>query len=158
MRARGFSLVELIIVLAIAGILLAIAIPAVTGYIERSRMAQAETDIADMSTKIKAQERALGFLPDSLSTVKAADGTNIDYSTRLDPWGSPYQYLNLATNKGNGLARKDKKLAPLNSDFDLYSMGKDQQTAASLVNSVSRDDIVRARDGGFIGLASDFDP
>lgn len=158
MRARGFSLVELVIVLAIGGILIAIAIPAVVGYIDRDRIAQAETDIADMSTKIKAQERTFGFLPDSLSTVKAADGTTIDYSTKLDPWGHPYEYLNLATNKGNGQARKDKKLAPLNSDFDLYSDGKDGQTAASLGNAVSRDDVVRARDGGFIGLASDFDP
>ncbi len=77
---------------------------------------------------------------------------------KADPWGHPYEYFNLITAKGNGQARKDKKLAPLNTDFDLYSVGPDGQTAASLVNKASRDDTVRARDGGFIGLASDFDP
>jgi general secretion pathway protein G len=59
---------------------------------------------------------------------------------------------------GTGGARRDHKLSPLNSDFDLYSVGRDQQTAASLADSRSRDDIVRARDGGFIGTAEEFDP
>ena len=49
-------------------------------------------------------------------------------------------------------------LAPLNSDFDLYTVGPDGITHASLGNSASRDDIVRARDGGFIGTAEEFDP
>ena len=60
--------------------------------------------------------------------------------------------------KGNGKARKDKKLAPLNSDYDLYSLGKDGDSKPPLVTPVSRDDIVRARDGQFIGMAKDFDP
>ena len=59
---------------------------------------------------------------------------------------------------GNGHARKDKVLKPLNSDFDLYSVGPDGQTQASLTSSVSRDDVVRARDGAFIGTAAEFDP
>lgn len=150
MRDRGFSLVEIVIVLAIGGILLAIGVPMVQSYIERSRVAQSVFEIGDMATRIKKQEKSNGALPDSLGEVGLGGKT--------DPWGHPYEYFNLATSKGNGKARKDKKLAPLNSDFDLYSIGADGDTAASLVNKVSRDDIVRARDGGFIGLASDFDP
>jgi general secretion pathway protein G len=46
----------------------------------------------------------------------------------------------------------------LNSDFDLYSVGRDGLTAASLLNSKSRDDVVRARDGSFVGTAQEFDP
>jgi general secretion pathway protein G len=150
MPERGFTLVEIVIVIAIAGILIWIGVPVVQGYMDRARVAQAVTEIGDMSTKIRAQIRSKGALPDSLDAA--------GFGGRVDPWGHPYQYLNLFTSKGNGVARKDKKLAPLNSDFDLYSVGADGDTAASLVNAKSRDDVVRARDGGFIGLASDFDP
>lgn len=150
MPDRGFTLVEIVIVIAIAGILVWIGVPVVQGYMDRARVAQAVTEIGDMSTKIRAQIRSKGALPDSLDAA--------GFGGRADPWGHPYQYLNLFTSKGNGVARKDKKLAPLNSDFDLYSVGADGDTAASLVNAKSRDDVVRARDGGFIGLASDFDP
>jgi general secretion pathway protein G len=148
--SRAFTLVELAIVLAIAGILLAIAVPRYQSYIDRTRLVQAVAEIGDMSTTIKKRQITTGALPDSLADV--------GLDNKLDPWGRPYEYLNLATLKGNGQARKDKKLAPLNSDFDLYSVGADGLTKASLVNQDSRDDVVRARDGGFIGLASDFDP
>ena len=45
---------------------------------------------------------------------------------------------------------------PINSSFDLYSMGKDGETRPPLDNPRSKDDIVRAKDGGFIGLAERF--
>lgn len=45
---------------------------------------------------------------------------------------------------------------PLNSDFDLYSMGPDGKTATPLTAKASYDDIIRAVDGKFLGLASDF--
>jgi general secretion pathway protein G len=50
------------------------------------------------------------------------------------------------------------KLDPINSDFDLYSMGKDGVSKTQLTQKDSLDDIVRARDGAFVGLASDFSP
>ena len=149
-RAGGFTVVELVIVLAIAGILVAIAFPAVQEYIEKSRRTQAILDIKEMSEAIRASDKTSGALPASL----AAAG----YANKTDPWGNAYQYFNLRDSVGNGVARKDKKLAPLNSDFDLYSIGPDGLTQASLGNANSRDDIVRARDGAFIGTAQEFDP
>ena len=149
-RLRGFTLVELLIVMAIGGLILAIAVPMFANYFERARYVQAVTDMKDMQKTIKQYEFANGALPDSLAAV------NLD--TKLDPWNRGYQYFNLRTAKGNGQARKDKKLAPLNSDYDLYSVGPDGLTAAQLNNSKSRDDIVRARDGGFLGTAEEFDP
>jgi len=72
------------------------------------------------------------------------------------PGCSPSIYCTAA--HGNGQARQDKILRPLNSDFDLYSIGPDGLTLPSLAKPESRDDIVRARDGAFVGPASEFDP
>jgi general secretion pathway protein G len=57
---------------------------------------------------------------------------------------------------GIGGARKDRFLVPINSDFDLYSMGKDGESLGPLTAITSHDDIIRANDGGYYGLASDF--
>jgi general secretion pathway protein G len=74
----------------------------------------------------------------------------------LDPYGNPYEYLNFATAKGKGSFRKDRFLVPINSDYDLYSKGQDGDSVAPLTAAKSRDDIIRANDGGFIGLASQY--
>ena len=147
---RGFTLTEVLIVVAIVGILASLGAGAWGRYRDRVLVSQAVTDIGAIATAIKLREVDVQGAPDGLEDV--------GFGGKLDPWGRPYQYVNLATMKGNGIARKDKKLAPLNTDFDLYSMGKDGKSLAPLNPPVRRDDIVRARDGRFIGLASDFDP
>jgi general secretion pathway protein G len=58
--------------------------------------------------------------------------------------------------KGNGQARKDRFLVPLNDDYDLYSMGKDGTSSPPLTAKVSQDDIIRANNGSYVGLASLF--
>jgi general secretion pathway protein G len=73
----------------------------------------------------------------------------------LDPWGAPYVYLNL-DGVPIGLMRKDQALVPINSDYDLYSKGPDGASVAPLTAVTSRDDIVRANNGSFIGIASDY--
>ena len=45
---------------------------------------------------------------------------------------------------------------PLNSDYDLYSVGEDGLTQKPLNASNARDDIVRANNGAFVGLAEDY--
>ena len=52
--------------------------------------------------------------------------------------------------------RKDGNLNPLNTDFDLYSRGQDGDTAGPLSAQSSRDDIVRANNGAFVGLGEDY--
>ena len=52
-----------------------------------------------------------------------------------------------------GKWRKDRFLIPLNTDFDLYSMGKDGITNAPLTAEASWDNVVRANNGGYVGLA-----
>ena len=75
---------------------------------------------------------------------------------KLDPWGRPYEYLLMASEKGKKGFRKDKNLHPLNSDYDLYSCGRDGKSIPPLTAQQSRDDIVRANNGGFVGLATNY--
>jgi general secretion pathway protein G len=151
MAARGFTVIELVIVLAIAALVLAMTMPMVNSYVERGKVSQAVSDLAEMSKTIRSYEKTHGALPESLGDVTFNGSTT-------DPWGYAYQYFNLRTAHGNGQARQDKILRPLNSDFDLYSIGPDGLTLPSLAKPESRDDIVRARDGAFVGPASEFDP
>jgi general secretion pathway protein G len=57
---------------------------------------------------------------------------------------------------GPSQPRKDRFLVPINTDFDLYSMGRDGESVPALTAAKSRDDVVRAANGSFIGLASKF--
>lgn len=57
---------------------------------------------------------------------------------------------------GSGKPRKDHFLHPVTSDFDLYSMGKDGETVAPLTAQKSHDDVIRASDGAYYGLAKNF--
>lgn len=150
MSTRGFTFIESLLVLVILGVLIAISVPSFERYIERSRVVETTVDIGTMQRKISEHGMSTGALPDDLADV--------GYGGKLDPWGRSYEYVNLRNMRGNGKARKDKSLAPLNSDFDLYSVGRDGLTKASLGNKASRDDVVRARDGRFVGLAEEFDP
>lgn len=148
--AVGFTLIEILIAIAIIGVLASLAIPKYADYRERARVYQAVTEIHTMSVTISHYILDVRSPPDTLAQVGAAG--------KLDPWGRPYQYFNLISKKGNGQARKDKQLNPINTDFDLYSVGKDGSSQSSLMAKTSRDDVIRAGDGRFIGLAEDFDP
>ncbi len=76
----------------------------------------------------------------------------------FDPWGHPYRYLPFDSGipGWQGERRKDKNLVPINSKFDLYSCGADGDSKPPLTAKASRDDIVYANDGGYIGPASDY--
>jgi general secretion pathway protein G len=134
------------IVLAIIATLAAIVVPAYGVYLDKARVIQAIADIHRISTDIAAYRADQEALPGSLA--------DIGYGALRDPWGRPYRYVNIEANKGFGGLRKDKFLVPLNSDYDLYSMGKDGQSRGPLSALVSHDDIIRANNGGYIGLAA----
>ena len=145
---QGLTLIELMITLAIIVVLASIALPAYKDYVEKARVAQAVSDIASIAAKAEAYWNDERAYPANLADIGAAG--------MLDPWENPYQYLNLYNKKGKGGNRKDRKLNPLNSDFDLYSMGKDGQSKTQITNKVSLDDVIRANDGKFIDLASNY--
>lgn len=149
-RTKGFGLIELMITLVIASLLVSIAVPAYDRFADRAKAARAIGDIGTISIEIgKFQLRNNNALPATL------DQLGIDIP--LDPWDVPYEYLNIATaGPGVGTFRKDKNLNPLNTDFDLYSNGEDRESAGPLSAKASRDDIVRANNGAFIGLGEDY--
>jgi len=140
----------LLIAVALIAVLASIAIPAYGDYRERIRVQQAVADIVAISALITYYAVDNRAPPDTLAGVRRL-GT-------LDPWGRPYVFTNLVGVNGNGASRKDKSLNPLNSDFDLYSVGKDGDSKLPLTPKESQDDVIRARDGRFVGLAKDFDP
>ncbi len=144
----GFTLLELLLVVAILGTISGLAIPFYVDYLEKAKRTRAIAEISIFAKAIDAYEKSEGTLPLTLHEV----GMPIP----KDPWGNPYQYLNFSTVTGKGKFRKDKFLVPLNSTFDLYSMGRDGATKPPLAARVSWDDIIRANDGGFVGLAQDF--
>lgn len=52
--------------------------------------------------------------------------------------------------------RRDRYMFPLNTDYDLFSLGPDCLTAVSLGETVGLDDVIRANNGGFFGVAADY--
>jgi general secretion pathway protein G len=147
-QSRGISLIEILMVVAIAVTLLSIAIPAYNKYFDAKDVALAKKEIVEISAAIDRYFASQDRFPDSLADVSLQNKT--------DPWGNVYVYLNISDPAHSGTARKDGKLHPVNSDYDLYSLGKDGESKSAFNNSKSRDDIVRANNGKFIGLAGDY--
>ncbi len=160
-------MIEVMIVIAIMGILGSIAIPNFIKYREKARIEVAITEMRFIEKEIVNYVVENSKLPEDLS--------EIGMDTVLDPWGGPYNYLRIEENdevpddegkkdnkgkkddKGKkGKPRKDHALHPINSDFDLYSVGKDGKSTAPLTAKISQDDIIRANNGGFVGLVSNY--
>lgn len=148
--SSGFTFIELIVVIAITISLSAVAIPTYSSYIQKAKITKAIAEIHLLETEILAFYALNERLPLDLDEIGRA--------TMKDPWGNPYVFLNFETIKGEGKGkmRKDRFLVPINTDYDLCSMGPDGRTQAPLTAKASRDDILRANNGTFIGPASDF--
>lgn len=149
-RQIAFTLVELLIMLVVIVALTAIAVPSYREFIERARLGQAISDISQISMEIEKFHSLNANFPQSLADLEG----NLP---ALDPWGNAYQYLaiDVVPPPNTGHVRRDRNMNPLNSDYDLYSKGADGETQRQLTAARARDDIVRAGNGGFIGLASE---
>jgi general secretion pathway protein G len=138
------------ITMVVAGLLMTVALPAYTGYIDRANVSRAVGDLGSISLEIERfRLQNADSMPATLNDLRM--------DVPLDPWGQPYEYLDIATaGKSKAALRKDGALNPLNSDFDLYSKGKDGKSTGPLSAEESLDDVVRANNGAYLGLGEDY--
>jgi general secretion pathway protein G len=136
------------VVCALIGTLSALASTVGIQALKRARITRAIGDLRALDTDIRAYEVRSHKYPATLADVRTI--------VPNDPWGRPYVYTDLTPKGSKGKARKDHKLNPINADFDLYSVGEDGETSTPLTAAKSKDDVVRGREGAFLGLASEF--
>jgi general secretion pathway protein G len=145
---KGFTLIELMIVIAIIGTLAAIALPNYLNSRERAKITKAIADIRVFESAAYAYMVDHNRFPDTL--IEAGLGNPVD------PWGNMYVYYPIDNVPKGVKVRKDKSLHPVNTDFDLYSLGADGKSVAPFTAKASQDDIVRANNGAFIGLVENY--
>jgi type II secretion system protein G len=150
LKDHGFTLVELIVVMAVLGVLATMAVPAYDDLTKKATISSAKTEIRVIEKAITAFSIDRNKLPDNLSDIGAE--ANI-----RDPWKHLYQYYPIPSDHSG--AYKSWDAAPnqfLNDDFDLYSLGSDGATDNDLNNDPgpSMDDIIRVSNGAVVELGS----
>ena len=104
-RQRGFTLIELMVVLAIIGVLAALIVPNVLGRADDARITAARTDVGNLMQALKLYKLDNQRFPTTEQglnalilkpTTEPVPGNWKPYLDKLpsDPWGRPYQYLN----------------------------------------------------------------
>jgi general secretion pathway protein G len=144
LRNHGFTLVELILVTVVIGLLTIAALPAFNHAKQTTKNTNAVTQLRDIENALTtyALDKGGGF-PDSLAALTL--------QRPLDPWGSPYQYHRVIRRSNRFLELLNEPEHPDDPSFDLYSMGPDGQTADSIDDPLSKDDVFRAANGSFMG-------
>jgi general secretion pathway protein G len=120
-RARGFTLVEMLLVLVILATLAAIVIPKMAGRGQQAKVTAAKSQINSMELALDSFEVDNGYFPksgglnDLVDQPAGATGWKGPYlkAIPLDPWGNPYTYDYPGKHNANG--------------YDLLSNGPDER-------------------------------
>jgi len=140
---RGFTLVELITVMGVLAALVIMSLPVYDAYLKSVKNSRCVADLRTIDKAVTAYILEKNSQPTQLSDIGTA-------ANQLDPWGRAYVYQNLAVDASNAL--EDEFSEQLNTDYDLYSMGRDGVNDKSYSDSHSADDIARHNNGTFVGL------
>lgn len=146
-RQRAFTLLEVLLVGALLTILATIATASYNKFTDRARNAQAAADVREIDAVITRFYTQQSRYPVDLAEAGIS---------KNDPWKNPYVYLDFTPLTTDTKKRKDGNLFPINSDYDLYSRGKDMATRKEIDRGTGADDIVRGRNGRYIGLGKDY--
>lgn len=135
----GFTLVELLVVVAILGVLALMAIPTFNQYVTTTKSNRCIADIRSIDKAITAYLIEKTTLPPgfNLATV-GMDG-------QRDPWGRQYYFQNFADPGATPLEYPDT--SQINTDYDLYSYGANGESSIAYDAAKTEDDIVRANNG-----------
>jgi len=135
----GFTLVELLVVVSIIAILSMTVLTSFSNFKNNAKIYRCMQEIRGIEKEITAFSTDKGRYPLNLS--------EIGRDTLLDPWGQNYIY--------SAPTRTDVGLT-INTDYDIYSKGPNLDSDISINVAASDDDIIRGRDGGFVGMPIDY--